>query len=141
MTIVGETQTRTVAKMMSYRSIIVFVTFLASSLFGATLNEAILNALISIPIGIISYYLHERAWLLFSWARFSGFDTNLRSTVKTITYRIFAFVIVFIVGRLTFAEENSTAALYTIALFVVNFVIFYIIERVFNKIEWGKIYK
>lgn len=141
MSIVKETQARTLSKLIVYRGIIVVTSFVIALLFDATFREAAISALLSLPIGTISYYIHERSWLFFSWFRNLGYDNKFRSLLKTITYRIMTMFAIFAIGRLLFIESNSVAAEYTLAIMVNGVVIFYIIERIFNKIEWGKIYK
>lgn len=140
MTVVKETQARTLVKLLVYRGIIVFTTFFISLLFGASFNEAVIAGLISLPIGTVSYYIHERGWLFLSWFRNIGVDSKFRSLLKTITYRLFTMFAIFATGRIIFIENNITAAEYTLAIMVNGLIIFYIIERIFNKIEWGKIH-
>lgn len=140
MTIVKETQARTLTKLLVYRGIIVVTSFIIALLFDATYREALISALLSLPIGTISYYIHERSWLFFSWFRNVGNDSKFRSLLKTITYRILTMFAIFAIGRLLFIESNSAAAEYTLVIMINGLIIFYIIERIFNKIEWGKIY-
>lgn len=140
MTNVKETQARTLTKLAVYRGIIVFTTFAISLLFDATFNEAVISALMSLPLGSLSYYFHERSWLFFSWFRSVGVDSKFRSLMKTITYRIFTGGLIFLTSRIIFIEGNADAAGYTLVMMINGLIIFYVIERIFNKIEWGKIY-
>lgn len=140
MTAVKETQARTLVKLLVYRSIIVFTTFAISLLFGASIAEAFITVLVALPLGVLSYYIHERGWLFLPWFRDSGIDLKIRSLIKTITYRLFTMLMIFSTSRLIFIESNTSAAEYTLAIMLNGLVIFYIIERIFNKIEWGKIY-
>lgn len=140
MTTVKETHTRTLTKLLVYRGIIVFTTFFISLLFDATFNEALISGLLSLPIGTVSYYIHERGWLFFSFLRKFGDDSKIRSLLKTITYRLFTMLAIFATSKLIFIESNMTAAEYTLAIMANGVVIFYVIERIFNRIEWGKIY-
>lgn len=64
-------------------------------------------------------------------------DTNLRSLVKTISWRITGSAATFIVAYLI---SSNIAVSGTIALvqLVVNTVLYYLHERIWNKIRWGK---
>ncbi|MBK7214515.1 MAG: DUF2061 domain-containing protein [Bacteroidales bacterium] len=73
-------------------------------------------------------------------------DSPGRSLLKTITYRIFAsgamFVGVFIFARqyqkLTMAESLTNASFIAFLEFVVKLIIYYIHERIWSGISWGK---
>jgi uncharacterized membrane protein len=76
-------------------------------------------------------------------------DSPGRSLLKTITYRIFAsgamFVGVFIFAheyqKLSMAESLSNASFIAFLEFVVKLVIYYIHERIWSGIKWGKYWK
>ena len=76
-------------------------------------------------------------------------DSPGRSLIKTITYRIFAsgamFIGVFIFAReyqkLSMAESLSNASFIAFLEFVVKLVIYYIHERIWSGIKWGKYWK
>lgn len=65
------------------------------------------------------------------------FEHSERSIVKTITYRILIVISTFIItfyltGELKFSIELTAVAN------IVNTVLYYLHERVWNKIHWGK---
>lgn len=76
-------------------------------------------------------------------------DSPGRSLIKTITYRIFAsgamFIGVFIFARefqkLSMAESLSNASFIAFLEFVVKLVIYYIHERIWSGIKWGRYWK
>lgn len=65
------------------------------------------------------------------------FEHSKRSIVKTITYRILIVISTFIItyyltGELKFSLELTAVAN------IVNTVLYYLHERIWNKIHWGK---
>ncbi len=65
------------------------------------------------------------------------FEHSERSIVKTITYRILIVISTFIItyyltGEIKFSLELTAAAN------IVNTVLYYLHERFWNKIRWGK---
>lgn len=73
-------------------------------------------------------------------------DSPQRSLLKTITYRLFAsgamFLAVFIYSReyqsLSLVESFGNAGFIAIIEFVVKLLIYYIHERIWSGIVWGK---
>ena len=76
-------------------------------------------------------------------------DSPQRSLIKTFTYRVFAsgamFVGVFIFAheyqRLSLAESLTNAGFIAFLEFVVKLVIYYIHERIWSGIKWGRYWK
>lgn len=140
MTIVKETQYRTLAKLVTYRLIAAIASGSIGLYFGATLYGAAMFALTSLWLGGLIYYFHERAWLLTNFSRNFGNDSQLRSIIKTVTYRLAAMGAVFVTAMIMITDKAPAAAGFTLSVAIVNVALFYIIERIFNKINWGKIF-
>jgi len=142
MEIVKETHARTTAKTVSYRaSTIVSVMAIAYFIFN-DLGIAGGMGFMSLFLGTAIYYLHDRIWLFLKWNRDEeGKDGVTRSTVKTVTYRVLTMIAVALTVKLVTGGEasNTQVASFVIAQMVVNLILFFIIERIFNVIEWGKI--
>ena len=76
-------------------------------------------------------------------------DSPQRSILKTITYRVFAsgamFVAVFIYSHeyqsLSIAESIGNAGFIAIVEFLIKLVIYYIHERIWSGISWGKYWR
>jgi uncharacterized membrane protein len=139
MTIVKETQYRTIVKLVTYRLLAATATALLVMYYGASIYGALMFALTSLWLGGIIYYFHERAWLFTNFNRNVGNDGQVRSIVKTVTYRIAAMVAIFLTSLVLVTDKAQDAASLTLLLASTNLVLFYIIERIFNKIKWGKI--
>ena len=138
--VVKETQTRTIVKAVIYRFFSVVAIMLLSLLFGASTASAGIVGLIVIVVGTAIYYIHDRLWLLTNWARNnSGIDDVKRSVIKTIIYRALTIVVSYLIAIFVIKSNNSNAVIFAVAQAITNMTFFFIVERVFNLISWGKI--
>jgi hypothetical protein len=138
--VVKETQTRTIVKAVIYRFFSVVAIMLLSLLFGASMASAGIVGLIVIVLGTTIYYIHDRLWLRTRWARNEqGIDDVKRSVLKTIIYRALTMVVGFLIALFVLNSNNSNAVLFAVAQAITNMTFFFIVERVFNLISWGKI--
>lgn len=96
---------------------------------------------VDIISNIILYYLHERIWAFVDWgktiATLMGFEDKKRSLTKTISWRILAtpyliIVFYFFTGKPVLATGIAVMDL------MANLIEYYIHERIWNKIAWGK---
>ena len=139
-TIVKETQARTIVKAIIYRFFSVVAIMLLSLLFGASMSSAGIVGLIVIVVGTAIYYAHDRLWLLTNWARNDqGIDDVKRSVIKTIIYRAITMVVSYLIAIFVIKSNSSNAVLFAIAQALTNMTFFFIVERVFNFISWGKV--
>lgn len=67
-------------------------------------------------------------------------ETHLRTLVKTITYRIIIIISIFSVTYITTGEIGDALAITSITA-ITGTIIYYIHERVWNRIHWGKFSK
>lgn len=64
--------------------------------------------------------------------------TRRRSMAKSLTWRVIAIVSTFVVG-FVMSGSLSFAASLTIFSNLVNFILYYLHERVWLKVEWGRV--
>lgn len=142
MEIVSETHIRTTVKAITYRiSTVISVMAIAYFIFN-NLGIAAGMGFMALFLGTIIYYLHDRIWLSFKWNRdIKGKDGLIRSTIKTFTYRLLVMIAVaFTVKMVTGGEANNEqVGVFVIMQMLVNLLFFFLIERFFNLVEWGKI--
>jgi uncharacterized membrane protein len=137
---VTETHGRTVLKTIVYRILCTIAIFLISLALGAGTAASGTMALTIVVVGTILYYLHDRIWNRFNWSRDeSGTESTKRSLVKTIVYRLITVVVAVILARLIMTDSNQTAVEFAIAQAVVNFILYYLVERVFNRLKIGRV--
>jgi uncharacterized membrane protein len=135
-----ETHGRTVLKTIVYRLLCLIATYSIAVALGGSASSAGFMALIILAIGIVLYYGHDRAWNRFNWDRDEhGKESLRRSIVKTMSYRLITFIISFILSKLILSDSNQTAATFAVLQFVVLLVLYYIVERVFNRLNIGRV--
>ena len=142
MEIVKETHSRTMTKTLLYR-ILTTISIMAIAYF--VFNDLAIAGgmgLMGFLVGTIVYYLHDRAWLFLKWNRDEdGKDGATRSTVKTITYRVLIMIAVALTVKIVTGGQasNEQVASFVIIQMITNLILFFVLERIFNVIEWGKI--
>lgn len=137
--LIKETHSRSVVKAVLYRIASVVAIMVLTVLFGGTLMSAIKVGAGVVVFGTAIYYIHERVWIKFIWGRTNtGADKINRSLTKTVIYRAITMVVSFILAKVFISgSSNATAVEFAIAQAVTNMCLFYITERIFNKISWG----
>jgi len=90
---------------------------------------------------VILYYLHERLWNVISFGRIHGVGpTQARSLVKGISWRIAGTVDTIVISY--FITGNITNAIQIGGFEVFSkIVLFYLHERIWGKVKWGRIIK
>lgn len=63
--------------------------------------------------------------------------TKKRSLAKSLTWRVIAIISTFVIGYAMTGSWSFAASL-TVVSNVINFVLYYIHERVWLGVEWGK---
>jgi uncharacterized membrane protein len=138
--IIKETHTRTTLKAAIYRVLSVSMAISLTIVYGATLEQALTFGLVALLVGMLWFYLYDRVWLFVPWHRDEeGKDTKTRSAVKAVLYRLVVILITAVTARAIFTDSNFTAMLMAGSQFVSNILIYFVLERVWNKITWGKI--
>jgi uncharacterized membrane protein len=138
--IIKETHTRTTLKAAIYRVLSVSMAISLTIVYGATLEQALTFGLVALLVGMLWFYLYDRVWLFVPWHRDEeGKDTKTRSAVKAVLYRLVVILMTAATARAIFTDSNFTAMLMAGSQFVSNILIYFVLERVWNKITWGKI--
>jgi uncharacterized membrane protein len=64
-----ETHMRSLLKSITFRGVAIFVTLAVSYLFLGSVFQSIFLTIVMNMVGMLVYYLHERAWNVFTWQR------------------------------------------------------------------------
>jgi uncharacterized membrane protein len=138
-----ETQQRSIAKTLTIR-----VLFSLSHLVNGFIVSGswIIGAQILGIAAVVNMFLHwahERAWNWVQWNRRPGDsamfqDGQPRTISKSITWRALITINNFLIPYITTGSWQAAVAFLTIAT-VVNIVIYYTHERVWNRFAWGKL--
>ena len=138
--LIKETHGRTLLKTIVYRVLCTIAVFLIATSLGADSAASGTLALIVVVFGTIVYYVHDRVWNRFAWNRDeTGAESTRRSLVKTIVYRLITVIIGVTLARMIITDSTQTALVFGVAQFVVNMILYYLVERVFNKLSVGRV--
>lgn len=138
----NETHLRTTVKSVVYRFLSVALAISLTLAFGGTVEQALKFGIASLLTGIAVYYVYDRIWVRINWLRNSlGKDAKFRSVVKSVLYRIVAWLIVVAFARAIWAPTDLTAALMATTQFALNLCMYFVTERIWNIVSWGKIIK
>lgn len=83
---------------------------------------------------IALYYLHEQAWRLFRRAP----NARARSLVKAISWRVVGSLDTFLLSLLITGNANYALSIASIEA-VTKIVLFYVHERVWRAVPWGRL--
>lgn len=125
---------RAVAKAVSWRAVGTLDTFLWSWLITGHPGAAGAIASLETITKIFLYYLHERAWRLLRWAP----DAKLRSLSKAVSWRIVGSLDTFLLS-LFITRNAKHAASIAAAEIATKIVLYYLHERAWRKIPWGRL--
>lgn len=137
---IRETHARTITKAIIYRILSVIAIMIITLAFGGTIEQAMSVGAVVIVLGTTIYYIHDRIWVRTNWYRsLEGKDNHWRSILKTIIYRLVTMTAAFFIATFILGSSGGAATGFAIAQAVTNMTLFYIVERVFNSINWGRI--
>jgi len=86
----------------------------------------------------LSFIIHEKLWNFTNLWKENGYDKKLRSIAKTVTWRIYSFIAVFLIASFLGSTSNTEALAYTIASNATFLIVHYLHERGWNILKWGK---
>ena len=138
-----ETQQRSIAKTLTIRVLFSLSHLLNGFIVSGSwiIGAQILG--IAAVVNMLLHWAHERVWNWVQWNRKPG-DTAMfqdgqpRTISKSITWRALITVNNFVIPYITTGSWQAAVAFLTIAT-VMNIVIYYSHERVWNRMAWGKL--
>ena len=141
MEMIKDNNYRTIVKTISYR-FFVMISMVAVGLAFAKDAEWITKFVVmSWTVGFISFIIHEKLWNLSQVWKENGYDKKIRSIAKTVTWRLYSLVAVFLIAKFLGGSGNAEAISYTIVSNIVFVLVHYTHERVWNMFNWGKVTK
>jgi uncharacterized membrane protein len=136
---VRDSHTRSFTKGVSWRALGTIDTILLSFIVTGSLGHSIKIGITEIITKVFLYYLHERVWDKIPWGRIHGKGpTHGRSIVKGVSWRTVGtldtiFIAYLITGVPLNAITSGGFEVFT------KIGLFYIHERIWGKIWWGRI--
>lgn len=134
-----ETVARSVIKSVVYRVSHLITFYLLAVALGATGTQGAGMVGVVLTFGTVLYFTYDRIWLLFKWDRNNGFDTQRRSIVKSLMYRVIVFVAATGTAMIVMGASLRTALTFSILDQIISLVLYYSYERLSQLIPWGKI--
>ena len=137
-----ETQTRSIVKVISWRVFITISHLVNAFIATGSLMLGLQIAGLATIINSFLFWAHERAWNYVQWNRnpdskLTFKEGNIRSLSKIVTWRILITVSNFLIPFIITGSWGSAAIFAGLAT-VVNMIIFWAHERLWNWIKWGK---
>ena len=132
-----ESNLRTAVKTFSYRTAVALSIFLASIAMNYGAGFGLMFVILVYTLGYASFYLQERIWNKVSWGMVGTYETHKRTVAKTITWRIWSLIVLFVFGMIM-GLKSSDAVEWTVVTNILFIVVHYAHERVWNLINWQK---
>lgn len=132
-----DTNIRTIVKTFSYRTAVAISIFLAALAMDYSAGFGLTFVVLSYTVGFASFWIQEKIWNLIKWGKIDSHDLKRRSLAKTVTWRIWSFLVLAVIGMIM-GLSSTSAIEWSIVTNILFVVVHYAHERVWNRINWGK---
>ena len=139
------TKKRSLIKAIIWRVIGSIDTFILSLIIinfssqNFTYDLAFYIATLELLTKTIFYYLHERLWNQLNIGRVKKKVNRTRSLVKAFTWRIAASLDTFLISYLITGRFDWATSIASFEI-ITKAILYYLHERGWNKIDWGRVY-
>jgi uncharacterized membrane protein len=138
----SENNLRTLVKTISWRILLTISHFINGWIVTGSIMFGLKIAGWSLVVNSGLYWLHERVWNWFRWNRKPADnrffkDGHPRTTTKMITWRLIVNFSNFLIPYFITGSLGKAGAFFTMAV-IVNMTLYYLHERVWNLIKFGK---
>jgi uncharacterized membrane protein len=138
----NESHFRSVSKTLTVRVCFTLSHILNGFIVTGSWMTGVMIASFAVLINMLLFWVHERAW---NWAQWNRKPENglffveghPRTVSKSVTWRALITINNFLIPYLTTGSWQAALAFLTIAT-LLNIVVYYTHERVWNMIKWGK---
>ena len=140
------TKKRSFIKALSWRVIGSVDTFILSLIVinffvdNYTYDLAFYIATFELVTKTVIYYIHERLWNKINIGRIKDKVNRLRSLIKAITWRITASLDTFIISYIVTSRFEWATSIALLEI-ITKAILYYLHERGWNKVNWGRIYQ
>ena len=137
----NESVLRSLLKSFSWRIIAIsdtiLIVLLITCVFGdCSLKNALTIGFLEFLIKLVTYFVHERIWLSIQFERRFGLT---RTIYKTLSWRVLATVVTFIVaGEILNSKDNGALYIAGIEVFTKS-LLYYMHERLWLTLPLGKL--
>jgi uncharacterized membrane protein len=139
----NENHLRTILKIISWRVLITVSHMVNAFIITGSLLTGLKIAGLALVINSALFWVHERSWNIFQWNRHENEKLNFsegnpRSIGKIVTWRILITLSNFVIPFIMTGSWGQ-AALFAGMATVVNIILYWGHERVWNRFKWGKL--
>jgi len=131
-----DTHARTLAKSITFRIQTTIMHWAITYLFTGSSHTATKMVLIITTVNMLIYWLEER-WFANKNYGWMGTELRRRSLIKAVIYKLASLITSFTVGLIVLGNLES-ATLLTLYKHITALVDYYVFERVWNLIPWGR---
>jgi uncharacterized membrane protein len=137
-----EKHPRALAKTVTWRMLVTISHVINGFIVSGSIVTGLKIAGWSLVINSGLYWLHERIWNWVQWNKKPDdglffIDGHPRTTTKMITWRVIVNFSNFFIPYFMTGSWGQAAAFLTISV-IVNMILYYGHERVWNRVSWGK---
>lgn len=130
---------RSVLKGITWRVTGTIDTMMLAFIVTGTVLNAVKIGFTEVFTKIVLYYLHERLWNIIPFGRIHGVGpTHLRSLVKGVSWRVVGTMDTIVISYFI-TGHWLTAIKIGVFEVITKILLFYLHERVWGKIKWGRI--
>jgi uncharacterized membrane protein len=131
-----DTHARTIVKAVTFRIQTIALHWVITYMFTGSASKSTQMVFTITTINMIYYWLQERyfAHVAYGWA---GTDLKRRSLIKAVLYKTWSLAVSLIVGYIVLGNMGD-AGLLTVIKQAIAFADFYIFERIWNRVRWGR---
>ena len=134
-----DSHSRSLIKGVSWRTVGTLDTVVLSFIVTGSISDSLKIGLTEIFTKVILYYLHERVWDRIAWGRIHGKGpTHGRSLVKGVSWRALGTLDTMFIAYLITGVPLNAVTIGGFELFT-KIGLFYLHERIWGKIWWGRI--
>jgi len=139
-----EKHPRTLVKTIVWRVLLTISHFINGLIVTGSIAMGLKIAGWSALLNSVLYWLHERLWNWLQWNKIADGiffkDGHPRTTTKMICWRLLANFSNFFIPYFVTGSLGTAGKFFTIAV-IINMILFYLHERGWNLIAWGKTIK
>jgi len=138
----NEQYLRTLAKVVSWRLVQIIIFTVNTYIITGNLTLGFQLAGIGLVINSILYWAHERLWNKADWGRVSNqskifSEQQFRAINKMITWKILMIISLYLIAFISTSNSKVSFSIMS-SIILVNFFAFWLHERIWNSIKWGK---
>lgn len=134
-----DSHSRSLIKGVSWRALGTIDTITLSFIITGNIGDSVKIGITEIITKVILYYLHERVWDKIGWGRIHGKGpTHGRSLVKGISWRTIGTLDTIFIAYLITGVPLNAVTIGGLEVFT-KIGLFYLHERIWGKIWWGRI--